>query len=133
MVSTSLHGLIFAEAFGIPARWVRDAAFPSSSKEGVFKFNDHLLSTRRKPNLFASSMEEAVRLAGMPPIARATLRCRQRALMLAFPFHVRPLQTTTEAKCQKGGVRALRPVERLPLMRCESGWMTARVTVAAGG
>ena len=88
VVSTSLHGIIFAEAFGVPARWVHDATLPSS-KEGVFKYNDHLLSTGRPANLYASSMEEAVRMGGMPPIDDATLRCRQRALMLAFPFHVR--------------------------------------------
>lgn len=86
VVSTSLHGLIFAEAFGIPARWVRDTTFPSILND-VFKFNDHLLSTGRPANLYASSMEEAVRMGGMPPIGKATLRCRQRALMLAFPFH----------------------------------------------
>ena len=110
MVSTSLHGIIFSEAFGIPARWVHDATLPSS-KEGVFKYNDHLLSTGRPPNLFASSMEEAVRIGGMPPIDDAMLRCRQRTLMLAFPFHVRstPPRSTyssccTHNKLREGGV-----------------------------
>jgi hypothetical protein len=107
VVSTSLHGIIFSEAFGIPARWVHDARLPSS-KEGVFKYNDHLLSTGRPANLFASSMEEAVSMGGMPRIDEATLRCRQRTLMLAFPFHVRStspsparplLHTTSTERC----------------------------------
>jgi pyruvyltransferase len=44
VVSTSLHGLIFAEAYSIPARWVRSASLPSHT-EGTHKFNDHLTST----------------------------------------------------------------------------------------
>ena len=117
VVSTSLHGLIFAEAFGIPARWVRDTTFPSKRND-VFKFNDHLLSTGRPANLYASSMEEAVRMGGMPPIGKATLRCRQRALMLAFPFHVRTCPPA------QGGVN----VGREPIFDKESVEFTTSTT-----
>eukprot|EP00959_Pyramimonas_sp_CCMP1952_P176128 3680485-Pyramimonas_sp.AAC.3 len=70
VISTSLHGLIFAEAFGIPARWVRSSSLPSYA-EGTHKFNDHLTSTGRDPNHYASSIEEAVVLGGAPPIRPA--------------------------------------------------------------
>ena len=88
VVSTSLHGIIFSEAFGIPARWVRDKSLPSAHND-VFKFNDYLLATGRPADLYAPSMKEAVHMGGMPPIGEAMLRCRQRSLMLAFPYHVR--------------------------------------------
>jgi len=86
VVSTSLHGIIFSEAFGIPARWVRDKSLPSAHND-VFKFNDYLLATGRPADLYAPSMKEAVHMGGMPPIGEAMLRCRQRSLMLAFPYH----------------------------------------------
>ena len=51
VISSSLHGLIFAEAFGIPARWLapRDVAHLKHSSyvtEGWFKYVDYYASTR---------------------------------------------------------------------------------------
>ncbi|QNM95045.1 polysaccharide pyruvyl transferase family protein [Chitinimonas koreensis] len=42
IVSTSLHGLIVAEAYGIPAVWLRE-----SGSEGFVKFADYYLGTGR--------------------------------------------------------------------------------------
>ncbi len=44
IVSSSLHGLIVAEAYGIPASWVR---ITDGVKGGGFKFNDYYLGTGR--------------------------------------------------------------------------------------
>ena len=51
VISSSLHGIIFAEAFGIPARWLapRDVAHLERSSyvtEGWFKYVDYYASTR---------------------------------------------------------------------------------------
>eukprot|EP00048_Salpingoeca_helianthica_P021193 m.10879 g.10879 ORF g.10879 m.10879 type:complete len:724 (+) comp5687_c0_seq1:165-2336(+) len=46
VVSSSLHGLIFADAFGIPATWLRNVSSPVA-EEGVLKYRDHFASTGR--------------------------------------------------------------------------------------
>ena len=61
VVSSSLHGIIVAEAFGIPARWLRaEAGGPAS-----MKFYDYYLQTGRAPRP-AESTEEAIRAGGEP-------------------------------------------------------------------
>ena len=87
VISTSLHGLIFAEAFGIPSRWLRSSSLPSFA-EGTHKFNDHLTSTGRAPNSYATSIEEAVARGGTSPIALSLLRKRQQGMLFSFPFQV---------------------------------------------
>jgi hypothetical protein len=50
VASSSLHGLIFADAFGVPARWLR---LPGSGRsEGWHKYVDHYAATR--PHLLHS-------------------------------------------------------------------------------
>lgn len=49
--SSSLHGLIFAEAFGVPARWLHPPKQPglrsgSSQTQGWFKYVDYYTATR---------------------------------------------------------------------------------------
>lgn len=46
IVSSSLHGLVVAEAYGIPAVWVRISDLVIG---GSFKFHDYLLATGRDP------------------------------------------------------------------------------------
>jgi len=60
VISSSLHGLILADAFGVPSRWLHSRELPSVISEGRFKFNDYYLSTGRKENCFASSIKEAL-------------------------------------------------------------------------
>lgn len=45
IISSSLHGIIISEAFGIPAAW---AKFSNKIVGGAFKFNDYYLGSGRK-------------------------------------------------------------------------------------
>jgi pyruvyltransferase len=61
IVSSSLHGIIVAEAYGIPAVWLR-----ASTTEGALKFYDYYLSTGRAP-LPIYDLETAL-TADAPPL-----------------------------------------------------------------
>jgi pyruvyltransferase len=68
VVASSLHALIVAEAFGIPARWWHSAGLGSARTEGVFKYNDYYASTYRSLNDWAFSIDEAIEMGGKEPI-----------------------------------------------------------------
>lgn len=76
VVASSLHGAIVAEAFGVPARFVRLSEF-----ESRLKYDDYLLGTGRADEPFAYSIDEALDMGGMPPP-----RFDAAGLMAAFPF-----------------------------------------------
>jgi pyruvyltransferase len=64
VVGSSLHGVIVAEALGVPARAVRSHAEPS------LKYEDYFLATGRDPDeVVAGSVEEARERGGAPPPA----------------------------------------------------------------
>jgi len=61
VVGSSLHGIVVAEALGVPARAVRSAAEPA------LKYEDHYLATGRDPDeVVATSVEEAIERGGAP-------------------------------------------------------------------
>jgi pyruvyltransferase len=75
VVGSSLHGVIVAEALGVPARAVRAVAEPA------FKYEDYYLATGRDPDeVVAGSVEEAMDRGGAPaPVWDPT------PLLSAFP------------------------------------------------
>jgi len=75
VISASLHGLVIAEAYGIPARALRLA-----EGEPQFKYADYYLGTDRPEFRFARSVGEALRLGGEAPP-----RIDLRLLMNRFP------------------------------------------------
>jgi pyruvyltransferase len=76
VMGSSLHGLIVAEAFGIPARYVR-----LHDRHALFKYEDYVLGSGRTELTYARSIPEAREMGGMPaPRYDAT------ALLAAFPF-----------------------------------------------
>lgn len=80
VISSSLHGLIVAEAFGIPARLIR-----VSNIEPLFKYQDYYYGTGRFDFQFATTVEEALELGGEPlPIIDLE------KLYNAFPFEFFP-------------------------------------------
>lgn len=62
VLSASLHGVIIAEAFGIPARALR-----LTEGEPAFKYRDYYLATGRPGYRFAGSVKEGLRLGGEVP------------------------------------------------------------------
>ncbi len=80
VISSSLHGIIVAEAFGIPARLLR-----VNEKEPLIKFQDYYLGTNRSETVYASSIGEALLMGGAPPF-----QCDLEKLYDAFPFEFWP-------------------------------------------
>lgn len=81
VISGSLHGIIIAEAFGIPARLLRRV----KRLEPLFKYADYYLGTNRDTFEIAFSIEEALAMGGEPPIS-----CNLEQLYKSFPFEFWP-------------------------------------------
>ena len=64
VISTSLSGIIVAEAFGIPARLLR--INNKNNTEDLFKYQDYYLGTNRPNFQYATSIEEAFQMGGEP-------------------------------------------------------------------
>ena len=62
VISSSLHGLVFADAFGVPARWIRIPG--TGPAETADKFFDYYLGTGRGHARFASNLSEALAMGG---------------------------------------------------------------------
>lgn len=76
VISSSLHGIVVAEAFGIPARFLR-----ITNNEPDFKYLDYYLGTGREEVGPARSIRQALEMGGAPPIS-----CDLESLLNAFPF-----------------------------------------------
>lgn len=80
VISSSLHGLVIAEAFGIPARYLR-----LSEHEPLYKYHDYYSGTNRPHFDYATSVEDALEMGGEPPQA-----CDLKKLYQSFPFDCWP-------------------------------------------
>ncbi len=80
VISSSLHGVIVAEAYGIPARLL-----VVSNNEPLFKYMDYYLGTNRPNFQYATSVEEAMEMGGESPF-----ECDLKKLYEAFPFEYWP-------------------------------------------
>lgn len=76
VVTSSLHAIILAESYGVPAVY-----FKSLPKE--IKFRDYYSSTGRNDIVIATSIEEAISIEPMPIPDLSSL---QEKLMEAFPY-----------------------------------------------
>ncbi len=84
LFSSSLHGLIFADAFDVPTAWLRNASLPSHA-EGSFKYEDYLLSTgRATPTPVASLLERS----SLPRMSRSILHRLWHGLIETFPYQL---------------------------------------------
>lgn len=83
VISSSLHGVIVAEAYGIPARYLR-----ISEHEPLYKYQDYYLGTNRSSFTYATSVEEALEMGGEPAGC-----CDLELLYNSFPFEYWPNAT----------------------------------------
>jgi pyruvyltransferase len=83
VISSSLHGIIIAEAYGIPARYLR-----ISDHEPLYKYEDYYKGTNRSVFEYATSVEDALNMGGEPPCM-----CDLEKLYYSFPFECWPNAT----------------------------------------
>lgn len=76
VISSSLHGIILAETYGVPAILL------SANKQRLFKYEDWYHSTGRYDIVIANSIEEALTMQPMP---LPNLQKMQENLLKAFP------------------------------------------------
>lgn len=77
VISSSLHGIILAESYGIPA-----ILLDRTGKMNLFKYRDYYFSTGRTQTVTARTVEEALELEPMPLPDLDALR---QGLLDAFP------------------------------------------------
>lgn len=78
VISSSLHGIILAESYGIPAVFLQE-----NMDNELIKFYDWYYSTNRKNIKIAYSIEEAIE---MQPMALPDLESMRKNLLEAFPY-----------------------------------------------
>lgn len=78
IISSSLHGIILADAYGVPSVWYRGLG-----KDIDFKYRDYYGSTGRELNEVPTSVEEALETE---PLPLPDLKPLQEKLMEVFPY-----------------------------------------------
>lgn len=78
IISSSLHGLILADAFGVPCRYLR-----ISETESMLKYEDYALGVGREKLQYATSINSAMNMGPMPLVHADTGN-----LLNAFPFDI---------------------------------------------
>lgn len=104
VVATSLHGVVVADALGIPARLV------ASRVESMFKYRDYLAGTGRPLTRVAASFDEAIRIG-----EHAALDMDLDLLMEAFPYDLwqedQPVVTAAGPSSPEGVSATTRPTD----------------------
>eukprot|EP01066_Platyproteum_vivax_P001563 Platyproteum_vivax@DN12011_c0_g1_i1.p1 len=83
VISSSLHGVIFSDALGVPVQWVHN----KKSNQPIFKYQDYMLSVGRTTDCYVPSLEEAiVHGKALPFLAKEFLYNVAIDYINAFPF-----------------------------------------------
>ncbi len=75
VVSSSLHGIVFADAYG------KETTFLLSRFEPTLKYDDYFLGTEREPVVPAGTLMQAARRSNVPPMT-----FRAETILDSFPF-----------------------------------------------
>lgn len=78
IISSSLHGIILAESYGVPAIFINE-----DMNDELFKFYDWYFSTGRKNVVMATSISEALNITPMELPDLAEMRNN---LLKCFPY-----------------------------------------------
>jgi pyruvyltransferase len=82
VISGSLHGIVVAEAFGVPARLLK-----INLTERPFKYEDYYLGTGRPNFSYAKSIQEALEMGGESPP-----HIDLQMLIDSFPYEIIPVR-----------------------------------------
>ena len=80
VISSSLHGIIIAEAYGVPA-----IMLSNNSNSNIFKYQDYYFSTGREHFPIAKTIDEALNTQYIP-LNKDVLSKMQRKLIESFPI-----------------------------------------------
>ena len=78
VISASLHGIILAESYGIPAIYLN-----RNNAESIFKYNDYYYGTDRSIFHMGKTVEECLEIGGNPLF---DIHAVQKKLLAAFPI-----------------------------------------------
>lgn len=98
IISSSLHGIILSEAYGVPAVFLNTGEYVD---DAFMKYYDWYFSTGRFSVKVARSLDEAVR---MTPMELPNLEEMQVTLLNSFPYDLWEVQETVSPDCV-GGMR----------------------------
>ena len=79
VISASLHSIVLAEAYGIPAIMLRDTPFSD-----ITKYKEWYYSTGRMDFCIADSIEEAISIEARP-LSLDVIRDMQECFIASFP------------------------------------------------
>ena len=110
VISSALHGIIVAEAFGVPTRW---AAFPPGKSwliEKEYKYNDYYLGSGRNASAVrrAMGLHRALAMGAAPGLPPTYNDYNATRFPEAFPFrlwrgreaqHIRTIQIGSVLSC----------------------------------
>jgi len=91
VVSTSLHGIVVADALGIPSKWFQFSNSTTQRTEGSFKYHDYLWSlgrTNQDPERTASMAAFKRTSSYMGPIPVERRRELVQQFMSSFPYQI---------------------------------------------
>ncbi|MBB3995827.1 hypothetical protein GGR95_003491 [Sulfitobacter undariae] len=87
ILSSSLHGLIMADAYGVPNRWI------DPGKQGWLKYHDYAASIGRVDMSFPLTIDEASKAAFKDITYQDGIAAAREALHATFPEHLKTSAT----------------------------------------
>ena len=94
VASTSLHGIVEADALGIPTLWFQWFNSSVSHTEGVFKYHDYFSTVGKSLSPVSNIGQVLNKSAYAKPLYKSTLNKAVNAIKGSFPYHL--FQTSFE-------------------------------------